>query len=256
MLIGAAITLSLLVGPLVAGGPKGACGCEDLRAEVESLKKRVETLEKRPSPAARAGPAPQTAAYNVPPGDSAVLGPKKAPVSVVIFSDMQCPFCARVEPLLHEIVEDKELKGSVNVVFKHFPLSFHKDARPAAKAAMAAREQGEQYFWKMTSKLHAEQRDLTSENFSRWASEIGLDVAKFERDLRKNDAKYEEVIKADMALGQNAAKVRGTPSIFVNGWELRQRSVDGVKSVIAEKKLLNAEAALPSASKKGGGDWD
>ena len=79
--------------------------------------------------------------------------------------------------------------------------------------------------------------ELTAENFVKWAKEIGLDGAKFEKALKDNDAKFEAQIQKEMELGQKAAKVRGTPSIFVNGWELRTRSVDGVKQLIKEKNL-------------------
>jgi protein-disulfide isomerase len=220
--------------------PPPAGGSKELIERIEKLEKKVTALEKN-RPAAgkqRRQPPEQKAAYKIPVGESPTMGPKDAPVSVVIFSDYQCPFCARVDPLLHEVIKDSELKGKVNVAFKHFPLSFHKDAMPASKAAMAAAEQGAENFWKMSEKLYANQRALKPENFSKWAEEIGLDVKKFETDLKNNDAKYEESIKADMKLGQTAAQVRGTPSLFVNGWQLRQRSVDGVKALIKDKKML------------------
>jgi len=138
--------------------------------------------------------------------------------------------------MLQAVIKDPELKDKVNVVFKHFPLSFHKDARPASKAALAAGEQGK--FWEMSGKLFANQRQLTSDNFTKWAGEIGINVAKFTKDLAANDKRYESEIEADMKLGQTSAKVRGTPSIYVGGWTLRQRTVDGVKNLIKEKKLL------------------
>ena len=97
---------------------------------------------------------------------------------------------------------------------------------------------GKDNFWKMSEKMLANQRDLSDENYSKWAQEIGLDVKKFEQDLKNNDAKYEAQIADDMKLGTTSAKVRGTPSLFVNGWQLRQRSVDGVKEIIKEKKML------------------
>ena len=223
-----------------------ALGCQPPPAgDSKELVERIEKLEKKVASLEKAGPAkrqrrqrqPQTSAYTIPVGDSPVMGKKDAKVNVVIFTDYQCPFCAKVDPMLHDVIKDPELKDKVNVVFKHFPLSFHKDARPASKAAMAAAEQGGEFFWKMSEKLYANQRALKPENFSTWAKEIGLDVKKFESDLKANDAKYEAIIDADMKLGQTKAKVRGTPSIYVNGWELRQRSVDGVKSIIKEKKL-------------------
>lgn len=221
--------------------PPPAGGSKELVERIEKLEKKVEAIEKRPAaaaPNARQQPPAQTAAYKIPVGDSAVMGAKDAPVNVTVFTDYQCPFCARVDPMLHEVVKDAELKGKVNVVFKHFPLSFHKDAKPASKAALAAKEQGDEHFWTMSEKLYANQRELTAENFSKWAKEIGIDVKKFEQDLKANDSRYEEMINADMKLGTTEAKVRGTPSIFVNGWELRQRSVDGVKAIIKDKKML------------------
>jgi protein-disulfide isomerase len=221
--------------------PPPAGGSKELAERIEKLEKKVESLEKRPAAAAapaRQEPPAQTAAYKIPVGDSAILGAKDAKVNVTVFTDYQCPFCARVDPMLQEVVKDPELKGKVNVVFKHFPLSFHKEAKPASKAALAAKEQGEDYFWKMSEKLYANQRALTDENFSVWAKEIGIDVNKFEADFKNNDAKYEAMINDDMKVGTTEAKVRGTPSIFVNGWELRQRSVDGVKEMIKDKKML------------------
>jgi protein-disulfide isomerase len=227
------------VGLLAACQPP-AGGSKELAERIEKLEKKVEALEKNKGAAApaRAEPPAQTAAYNIPLGDSPIMGKKDAKVTVTIFSDYQCPFCARVDPMLHEIVKDPELKDKVNVTFKQFPLSFHQNAKPAAKAALAAREiGGDEAFWKMSEKLYSAQRDLTAENFKKWAGEIGLDAGKFEKTLAANDSKYEEQIKADMDLGSKEAKVRGTPSIFVNGWELRQRSVDGVKQIIKDKKL-------------------
>lgn len=209
-----------------------------LTERIEQLESRVRALESKPARASRPGARLQEKAFTIPVGDSPVLGPKNARVTVVIFTDFQCPFCARVQPLLRQIVEDPELKSKVNVVFKHFPLSFHKDAKPAAKAAMAAREQGEERFWQMSEKLFEDQRNLTEERFSQWAAEIGLDVERFEMDLGRNDARYEQILRADMAMGEKNAKVRGTPSIFVNGWSLQTRSVEGVKALIKEKGLL------------------
>jgi protein-disulfide isomerase len=237
------VVIAAAVFGLVATGcqPPPSGSSKELVERIEKLEKKVEALEKRPAAGKgrRQPPPPQTAAYKIPVGDEdALMGTKGAPVTVTVFSDFQCPFCARVDPMLQDVIKDAELKGKVQVVFKHFPLSFHKNARPASKAAMAAREQGDEFFWKMGEKLYGAQKDLTEDNFKKWAGEIGLDVAKWEADYKNNDAKYEEQIKADMKVGTGNAKVRGTPSIFVNGWELRQRSVDGVKGVIKDKKLM------------------
>jgi protein-disulfide isomerase len=236
------IALPLAAVGLLALGcqPPGAGGSKELVERIEKLEKKVEALEKRPAGGrdAKPEPAPQTAAYNIPVGDAPILGKKDAKVTVTIFSDFQCPFCARVDPMLHEIVKDPELKDKVNVAFKQFPLGFHQNAIPAAKAALAVKDiGGDEKFWQYADKLYKGMKELTPENFSKWAGEVEIDVKKFEKTLKDNDQKYADAIKKDMELGQKEAKVRGTPSIFVNGWELRQRSVDGVKALIKEKKL-------------------
>jgi protein-disulfide isomerase len=207
-----------------------------LEEKVQLLEKRIQALESKP--AQRPGPNrpdPETR-YDLPVGQSPVLGPKNAPVKITIFSDLQCPFCARVHPMLLDVLADRELKGKVAVVWKHFPLSFHKDARPAAYAAMAAREQSEEAFWTLIEGAYAQQRNLTSETFDQIASRAGLNLRKFERAYRNHRQRYDQIIEQDMALGQKA-KVRGTPSIFVGGYPLRQRSVEGVKAIIRERGL-------------------
>ncbi len=214
------------------------CSNKKMDERMEALEKRVEALETKPAVARPAMPPAQEKAYEIPVGTSPVLGKKDAKVSVVIFSDMQCPFCAGADGLLREAVKDPELKEKVNVVFKNFPLSFHQNAKPAAKAALAAREQGEDKFWAMMEKAFANQQNLTPENFNKWAKEIGLNQAKFGASLKNNDGKYEEMIKADMDLGTNTAQVRGTPSIYVGGWELRERSVQGIKNLLKEKNMI------------------
>ncbi|MBN4077418.1 thioredoxin domain-containing protein [Sulfobacillus acidophilus] len=203
---------------------------------MNKMEAKMAQLQKGAAPAAQRGPPPQTTAYKLPMGRSPFMGNKDAKVSVVVFSDFQCPFCARVDPMLQDALKDNDLKNDVNVVFKNFPLSFHKDAKPAAKAALAAWEQDK--FWEMSEKLYANQRALTPENFTKWAKEIGLNMTKWENDMKNNDSKYDTWIKEDMTMGLNNAKVRGTPSIYVGGWELRERSVDGIKKVIKEKNLL------------------
>ncbi|HEY1099303.1 MAG TPA: thioredoxin domain-containing protein, partial [Myxococcota bacterium] len=170
-----------LVGALAACQPPAGGSSKEIAERIEKLEKKVEALEKRPAGAAPAREAapPQTAAYVIPAGNSPSMGAKDGKVELTIFSDYQCPFCSRVDPMLHEVAKDPELKDKVKVVFKQFPLSFHKDAKPAAKAALAARDLGgDAKFWAMNDKLYANQRALTPENFTVWAKEIGLDSGK------------------------------------------------------------------------------
>ena len=232
-------------------------GCQknntQLTERIAKLEQRIEVLEKRLTAAVPQQQPPaqpeQTQAYDLPVGNSYVLGKPDAPITLVEFSDFQCPFCVRAhESLVEELFKDPQLKDNVKVVFKHFPLSFHKNARPASKAALAAGEQGQECFWEMSKKLYAGQRELTEDNFKKWSKEIKcthkdgkmaqLDAAKFWNDYTSKDAVYEAMIKEDMELGMNKASVRGTPSFFLNGWKLNQRSVDAAKQLIAEKGLL------------------
>jgi protein-disulfide isomerase len=142
--------------------------------------------------------------------DSPIMGKPEAKIKIYEFSDFQCPYCSRVGPTLKEL---KNIYGDdIAIIFKHFPLSFHQEAMPAAKASMAAMKQGK--FWEMHDKLFANQKALTQENFETWAKEIGLDVEAFKKDMA--DPKWEEKVKADMAEGTKAG-VKGTPSLFING---------------------------------------
>jgi protein-disulfide isomerase len=222
---------------------------------IAKLEERIAALEKRLTAAPQAKPPQaveeQSAAYDLPVGKSYVAGNPNATITLVKFSDYQCPFCLRAhESFVEEVLKDPELSGKVKVVFKHFPLSFHKNAKSASKAALAAGEQGSDCFWKMTKELYVGQKELTEENYKKWAKQIkctnakgvvtALDTNKFWNDYQKNDAKYEAMIQEDMDLGMKSANVRGTPSFFVNGWKLGSRSVQGIKQLIQEKGLDKA----------------
>ena len=139
-----------------------------------------------------------------------VRGAANAPITIVTFSDFECPYCGRVLPSVEQVM--KEYEGKVKLAFRHNPLDFHENAMPAAKAAIAAQRQGK--FWEMHDKLFANQKALTPANFKKFAQELKLDMKKFEADMK--DPKAEEMIKADMAFarGNDAG---GTPSFFING---------------------------------------
>lgn len=233
-------------------------GCQKTNKElidkIAKLEERVGILEKSAAQQQQRAQQPkvdeeQLVAHDLPIGSSYVMGNPNAPVTLVKFSDYQCPFCARAhDSFVDKIVSDPALKDKVKVVFKHFPLSFHKAARPASKAALAAGEQGHDCFWEMTKKLYAGQKELTDENFKKWAGEITcrpkhdaapqkMNAQKFWTDYTTKDANYEKMIKDDWELG-NKYRVRGTPSFFLNGWQLKQRSVEAIKQLIEEKKMI------------------
>ncbi len=119
----------------------------------------------------------------------------------------------------------------VKFVMKQFPLrQIHPNAEPAAEAAVAAGKQGK--FWEMHDELYKNGRNLTPETINGIAEKIGLDKKKFEADRQSDDVKKQ--IDAELALGQQV-DVRGTPSIFVNGKVLQNRSVDGIKAQVDEE---------------------
>lgn len=206
-----------------------------LAEQVAKIDARLASIEKLINPPSEQ-PAGQEAAYVIPVEDSPVLGKKDARVNVVIFSNFECPYCAKADKALRDVVKDPQLADHVNVVFKHFPFDRHVEARPASKASLAAAEQGK--FWEMSDKIFTNQSNLSSANYTKWAKEIGLDMNKFAKDLKDNDAKYEAIIKRDITLGAETAKLQGTPWILVGGWLLQgEPNAATIKKMIEEKKL-------------------
>lgn len=142
-----------------------------------------------------------------------VSGPEKAPVTIVEFSDFQCPFCARAAETMGQI-RDK-YKGKVKFAYKHFPLSFHKEAMPAAEAAMCVYDQDKEKFWKFHEAAFKGQKDgLAAANLEKWAKESGANVDKYKECVAAN--KYKEAIEKDLAYGETLG-VRSTPTFFING---------------------------------------
>ncbi|MBL8923908.1 MAG: thioredoxin domain-containing protein [Myxococcaceae bacterium] len=141
-------------------------------------------------------------------------GPSKgaaaAKVTIVEFSDYQCPFCSKAEPSVDEVM--KNYSDKVKVVFRHFPLDFHEKAGKAAEAAACADDQGK--FWEFHKVLFANQGALDVADLKTHAKTVGLDAAKFDACLDGGGKKA--LVDADMAAGR-AAGVNGTPAFFING---------------------------------------
>lgn len=163
--------------------------------------------------------------YNLPVNNSATKGPENAPVTITVFDDFQCPYCARLLPTLENVVN--AYPTQVRLVFKHFPLSMHKFARQAAIASIAARNQGK--FWPLHDQLFANYNKLNDGRIRELAESVGLDMARFDKDV-ENPALAQEVA-ADIKLGTDSG-VRGTPSVYVNGVQLKDRSMAGFRAAI------------------------
>ncbi len=164
-------------------------------------------------------------------GHAPVKGAPNAPVTIVMFSDFQCPFCSRVEPTVKQI--EDAYAGKVKVVWKNNPLPFHPNAMPAAKAAMAAYKQGK--FWEMHDLLFANQRELSPASYEKWAQQIGLNMDKFKADMASSDVEAE--IKADVAQAQQVG-ANGTPNFFIDGV-----NVVGAQPFDSFKKVIDDELA-------------
>lgn len=177
-----------------------------------------------------AGGLDPNAHYRVPADDRPALGPADALVTVVVFSDFQCPFCSRIAGVMHQLVENHP---DVRVVFRNLPLPMHAHAREAAKAALAADRQGK--FWAMHDAFFAAQERLENESsLAEIAGEIGLDVARFNSDMA--DPALDTRIEEDEALA-HAFGLRGTPQSFVNGRAVRgAQPLEVYERVIAEER--------------------
>ena len=158
---------------------------------------------------------------------SPVRGPANAPVTIVLFTDFECPYCSKVVPLLEQVLEKNP--QTVKLVFKNMPLQFHKMALPAHRAAFAAREQGK--FWEFHDRLFAEKK-LSIDGIKKIATELKLDIPRFEKDM--GSSKIQTFINKDLIDAQKAG-VTGTPTIFINGRVPKQRSVAGFQAIINDE---------------------
>lgn len=215
-------------------------------ADYDTLLQNARTAAEPPAapaqkPAAPQPPAEDNTVYRVLVGDAPVLGPQDAKVTIVEWSDFQCPFCSRVVPSVKEVM--KQFPKDVRFVFKQYPLPFHDKAHLAAQAALAAKAQGK--FWPYHDKLFENQKMLDRADLERYAKEVGLNLPKFQKAL--NDGTYKAKVDAEMAEGAQVG-VQGTPALFING-----RFLSGAQPVdvlVAQVKLALADAEKRMAEKK------
>jgi protein-disulfide isomerase len=168
----------------------------------------------------------------LPVNNSAVKGPEDAPVTITLFSDFQCPYCARLLPTMEQVMQ--AYPKQVRMVFKQFPLSMHPFAQPAALASLAARNQAK--FWPLHDQLFANYNKLNDVLIRQLAEGVGVDMARFDKDLATPALQQE--VAADTQLGVKAG-VRGTPAAYINGKQLKDRSFNGFKQMI-DAELKNA----------------
>jgi protein-disulfide isomerase len=201
---------------------------KDIVAKLEGLTKgQQQILAKAPAAAPKAPQEDPNKVYTIPAGNSYAKGPANAPVVIVEFSDFQCPFCAQAATLMDQVTN--AYPNDVRFIYKNYPLPFHKEAMPAAKAAIAAGKQGK--FFEMHDKLFQNQRALSADFYTKAAQEIGLDMEKFKKDME--DDSTQALINEEMKQAQQA-DVRGTPTVFINGKKPQGRSFELYKGIIDE----------------------
>lgn len=202
---------------------------------LEELAKLPKGAERAPTPPQRRGPDPAKT-YAVPIGTSAHKGAADAWVTIIEVSDFQCPFCSRVAPTLGKIAD--QYGDDVRLVFKHNALPFHERAKPAARAAECAGEQGK--FWPMHDQLFANQRQLEDGDLERYAGGVGVDLGSWKSCY--SSGKYDAKIAADQRLASNFG-ARGTPAFFING-----RFLSGAQPFERFAVLIDTELAKAKAS--------
>ncbi len=175
-------------------------------------------------------------------------GKPNAPVTIVEISDFECPFCSRVGPTLKQIKE-KYGPDKVRITWKHNPLPFHKSARGAHEAAATVNAlAGSEAFWKFHDSAFANAKALNDENYTKWAGEAGVDVAKFKAAYGAK--KYASKVDEDMAVAKKIG-ASGTPAFRINGVTLSgaqpfEKFAEVIDAQLAEAKKLVASGTKPA----------
>jgi protein-disulfide isomerase len=179
--------------------------------------------------------SPEIAA-NIAKGKAPSFGPESSKVTVVEFSDFQCPYCSKAADVVDQM---KEKYGDrVHFVFRQFPLPMHPNARGAAEAALAANAQGK--FWQFHDKLFKNQGQLTRDGLESFAKDAGLNVAEFKKALDSKE--YAADVDSDVKMGESVA-VQGTPTMFINGARVQNPTSFETVSAQIDSALKGAPAA-------------
>lgn len=199
------VAFGMMYSVLKTEAAEGTLGTTNTNAKVAG----VADTAPSPTPTPSVDPTPTKVDIAVT-ADDHIRGDKNAAVTMIEYSDFECPFCGRVQPALEQILE--EYDGQVNLVFRHFPLSFHPSAQKAGEASECAADQNK--FWEMHDKMFANQTALGVDSLKGYAKELGLNTSTFDSCL--DSGKYEQKVKDGITDGSKYG-VQGTPATFVNG---------------------------------------
>lgn len=238
------VAMAILAVSLVACNQAAAGGSFNQQARLDSLEKDFNTLKEEfevikyaldkrgiSLEQARAEMEADNKVWDIPDEDSPVFGNTKDPkLTIVEFTEFQCPYCSRIAPVMQELNE--KYPDKIKFVYKHFPLSFHSNAKAAAASAIAAQKQGK--FWEYRYALAPHSRELSDSTYLAIAKEIGLDVEKFKKDMVL-DSTTEARIDKDFQLGVKVG-VQGTPNFYINGKRQDRFSPELVEKMLKEAK--------------------
>ena len=206
--------------------------CKSMMDEYPKVLAELQGIEKQNQPLSEELAAKQEG------GDAPSYGPADAKVTVVEYSDFQCPYCSMAAKTATEI--KKRYGNVVKFVFREYPLPFHQNAGPAAQASLAANAQGK--FWEYHDLLFANQDKLDRENLEKLGAQVGLDVGKLKEALDKET--HKAAVDADVALGQEVG-VQGTPTMFVGRERVQNPSDFAAISKVIDKQLELAGVPVP-----------
>ena len=197
-----------------------------LKKDVQDLRKEVETLKAK-SVAAPVQPPQELQEVTVSIDDDPLKGKADAPITIIEFSDYQCPFCGRfVKNTFPDIAKKYIDAGKVKYVFRDFPLEFHKQAPKASEAANCAADKGK--YWEMHDKLFDNQSALTVDKLKQYAADIGLDTESFNACI--DSGKHADEINKDLEDGKKAT-VSGTPTFFIGKTQSGKKEIAGKRMV-------------------------
>ncbi len=212
---------------------------EKLQKEIDSLRQEIEDIKlvlkhaarmdiDEVAPMVREQLEAEKKIHDIPVANSPVSGPANAKVTIVEFTDFQCPYCALRAEDVRKLQE--AYPNDIRVVFKHFILGFHREAPAAHAAAMAAQKQGK--FWEFRYALSPHYRDLSEAVILKAAKDVGLNIDQFKKDMLVDNIK-KATFQRDMDLGTKVG-VRGTPTFFINGKLAKDFSFDKVSKLLKD----------------------
>ena len=236
--------MAILVSSFVACNQASAGGSFNQQARLDSLEKDFKqvkeefeiikyALDKRgiSLEAARAEMEADNKVWDIPDEDSPVFGNTTNPkLTIVEFTEFQCPYCSRIAPVMQEL--NKKYPEKIKFVYKHFPLSFHSNAKAAAAASIAAQKQGK--FWEYRYALASHSRELGDSIYVAVAKDVGLNIDQFKKDMVLDSAMSARIDK-DFQLGVKVG-VQGTPNFYINGKRQDRFSPDLVEKMLKEAK--------------------